>query len=544
MRRPPRALIVLMLASAVALALARSAHAAFVTPIKPPVCPSFASYPFTYGTAEMEDDWRCGIDPGVSSPTNPCPHYANNINHWRWIAPNPWTSQVDMHVTSFAVGLDGLDAVGTPYNTWVGTFSSPFWMQVGGTASAAGYIAFGTNDNGTAGGFAIDQIRICTSLSAPDPAIQPIVDNRPMIGVIQGPDDGTTFNFFLDTNEHAGIAMLAQGDNDFDLFAECGGIPGSNPRWVSDGTGPHDFIHVDQCQGQTIYVTIKGYSGSGAYTLIMAKHMANKDLHLKAATNFTASQGVKNSLRTVLTNTARRMYGASEGRIFITAWDFYPTPNCDVCPGGCDYCFKDICNACGTAGCYRGGAPHCEILGCSAPNGCTNGSVFVNAGLLNGFIDEAKTGYGASRRSAHELGHKVGGFPDEYVAGMSVNELYCPHTIMGNDLWRPSLTNYCVHNNHGKNGNFTNILPKSNQQLLFEKGMGPNWQTAAGNGTPDSYTYYDFDFGGKIGSVTEYAPGTGPTAKVPSSNAYGRASLAMALCLAGLATILARRKVS
>jgi hypothetical protein len=162
----------------------------------------------------------------------------------------------------------------------------------------------------------------------------------------------------------------------------------------------------------------------------------------------------------------------------------------------CNYCFKDICGACGTASSFQNGQPFAEILGCSS-NACTGGA-FVGSAFLNGFIDEARTDYGASRRTAHELGHQLAALPDEYLSG----GIQCAHSIMGNDVWRPRLKNYCTPFNHAKDGNINSDDPKSNQQILFEDAMGPSWQTAAGNFTPDSFDYRDFDFNGQIGAVT------------------------------------------
>jgi hypothetical protein len=520
-----------------ALALPTLARADFITPIEPPTCPTYASYPFKYGTMEMDEDWQCQTT--EHNPNNPCPHYANNINHWRIVSANAWTSQIDLHVTSFAVGLDGYDALNTQYNSWVGTISNPFWMQVGGGPSSSNYLAFQTNDTGTAGEFAIDQIRLCTNMSAPNAVMQNLTDNLPMIGALQGPGDGIIYSFFLDSGQHAGIAMIAQGSNNFDLYAECDGLPFDHSRWTSTLTGPHDFLHIDGCQGSghSVYVTVRSTSGAGAYTLVMAKHMANKDLRLKAATNFVPSEAVKTSAMNVLAQGSKRIYGASEGRMFITGWDFYPGPSCDVCPGTCDFCFKDICDSCGRGSTFQNGQPFAEILGCSVPNGCTGPNSFtVGLGYLNGFIDEANTDYGASRVTAHELGHKVGGFPDEYIN--NTGGVQCAHTIMWDPLWHPRLKNYCTYSNHNKNGNVTPLFPKSNQQILNDNGMGPDWLNFAGTGTPDDYDYADFNFNGKIGVVTI------PSAvKVPAGNDYTRVVLALSFCAVGV-LLARRRKVS
>src|SRR5688572_18861519 len=83
---------VLLLAAT--LLISKAGVAAF-TPIKPPVCPSWQEIPFTYrvggttGAWELPDDsFNC-----TPTPTSPCPHYINYLDHYRFIATNNWTNR-------------------------------------------------------------------------------------------------------------------------------------------------------------------------------------------------------------------------------------------------------------------------------------------------------------------------------------------------------------------------------------------------------------------------------------------------------------------
>jgi hypothetical protein len=269
--------------------------------------------------------------------------------------------------------------------------------------------------------------------------------------------------------------------------------------------------------------------------LTMMKHMATKDLHLRAATNFQAMASTAASAANVLRQAAKRLYGASEGRIFVESWDFYAGANCASCGGTtCDLCFKDICSACGTG---SDNGPYAEVLGCSTGLCTGPWSQWVGGSYLNGFVDDATSLFGASRLALHELGHKIGGLPDEYGTN---NYDQCGHTVMATNLWRPYATNFCNQYNHNRDG-YPGIAqddPNSNQAVLLANGLGPDWQLGI-QITPDSYDYADFEFGNALGQVSTTGALPSP---IPVPWGTSHALVGLTIALLGLGCIRAIRR--
>lgn len=85
------------------MAATRTARAVTFSPIKPAVCPTTTNIAWNYRIGGKSGVFDLPSDPNCSgTPTNPRPHYINNINNNSFFVSNAWVGYVGFRVNFFS----------------------------------------------------------------------------------------------------------------------------------------------------------------------------------------------------------------------------------------------------------------------------------------------------------------------------------------------------------------------------------------------------------------------------------------------------------
>src|SRR5262249_15434991 len=140
---------------AVGMGRLREAEAVTFTPVQPPTCPTTTNIDWNYriggktGVFDLPSDPNC-----AGSPSNPCPHYINNLKNYRFFVSNSWVGYVAERVGFFSTETNfdflkwGLD--GAPLSSQSGSVGAGaiFWTNTswsfGGTRALLQFIADGS----------------------------------------------------------------------------------------------------------------------------------------------------------------------------------------------------------------------------------------------------------------------------------------------------------------------------------------------------------------------------------------------------------------
>lgn len=441
------------------------------TPQACTVCPTFTEVDWSYNSSELPQDPNCAA--------GTCPHYINNLYHWRTLLANKWVKQFQFRVDTFDLesGYDYFEYGETGALSALTGSLSPGWRGVVSSDSVQKLpinLLLRTDISVTRPGFRLGKARVCCSLSAP--IVNP-VPNRNLLpldrttGVLLGPKDTVyaTIPVGPSTRKQS-ISLWGPPGTDFDVYLRCNAAPTPSAWDVRGFSGDSQETIVFQQPGGctypgTWYIAINSYAGSGQFDLVTSPMYNAGDVSLRAGFNWNAPATQVAASTAALLRSSRQFFGQTEGQILIRQFDIWNNTGttCGNCGGvACDICFLDQP---GTGSC------------CAGPNGQVHlmQSYFNNGELI-----------------AHEYGHKYMSGGDEYDGFGGVWQ--CGHSNMANPVG--SQNNFCIDADHN-----SDATPGATVSPLSSV-----WTSALINGkvpvglvtTGDNYDYSDHDFNGLI----------------------------------------------
>jgi len=494
---PLRRLAVVAVTGAVALCAGRSASAFSFTPIAPATCPSFTEIPFTYNVGGGTGVWEQPRD------VNDHNVYMGNVNYYRSIMGNKYTSRFGLHVATFSsqANADRLDLIvpsgttqqlsGNPALGWY-DMVAPFNEEIDSYPFRLRWV---TDNSISSTGFSIDRARVCYDGSLGSTATPLLKPLERTSGVLLGTDDVVTMRATVPgIDVHTTFALWGgAGPNgaDFDLFLGCNVIPTPTSYMAaSRGGTTQEFLHVDSsacAPGSTIYVIVHAFQGSGTFNIVEHQHYKSEHYAVGRADTRGAcplnsscpvtDQNQLASFRQTMELGFKRYFGATEGTQFWAGLELYNT---------------------GVAS-----QPISFSIGRDRANADVCGS-----GLRMFWNDPSQGGQPDNDRVlAHELGHMRSCVGDEY--NTTTNAMACGHSIMANAYDTVNNFCYCSDWLQGQSYNSNSChLSFGDHSLDRTTGQGPDtnhgpvWTNLQNRTpvpiftTPDNYDYADFSFNG------------------------------------------------
>ncbi len=490
---------------------AGDASAQVFTPIRPTDCASGHSYvPFTYqvgGTAsELPIDPNCVF--------TPCPTYANAILHDQRVVGNQWTTTFGLNFVTFntEAGYDFLKWGRALYGIWpeqtISGVQAAFWADISassGLASTFGAYEFLSDYVVTRPGFRAASARLCSALSVPDSgppaALAPYVEN---VGVMLGNNDVVygTLAYEVGGNHTTLVLRAYPGVSaDFDVYARCGAIP-TPSQWTWRGFSSNSDEYIDLgtgcSSGQTLYVAVHSFWGSGQFYLVRGRHKATHEFVLSARTwNFVPTPTELSNISNMLALGSKRFFAATEGDQVVSRIDLYTNGSTS------GFCNQTWCNVL----IYNN-------------NSATANSYLCDSGTISLYQAEFDADGDDAHVFAHELGHLRYCAGDEYINGrcatdcsLSCGSASCPggcatgiacdrcgHSIMA-DLYfnKTRNTNMCTNLDHGWDRDpgapFPTLSPAHQQAYSAGASLGFT------NATYDNFDYSTHDFNDQVGVV-------------------------------------------
>jgi hypothetical protein len=465
--------------------LATSQALAAFTPVVPPTCPTTTNIPWTYTVGGGTFTFDLPSDPNcISGATNPCPHYINNLDHRRFFVANSWVGYVGFRLNAFHTegSFDrvewGLENNPLLVKSGSGTAGTVLWVNTSASfGSLRALLNFRADSSVTYPGFSFDQLRVCKSRTSIDTAPPATLDlKRRYHGVLLGTGDTVYLKFSATSRYHYPITLwrdAGSSGTDYDLYTRCGALPTQTQYDTRSFSGDdQEFIDAADCTG-TLYVAVNAHSaaGPGAFNLVRGIHGPSAHTQLRVGITPPVSSTLLTALGSQFRESARFFYGYTEGEQMVTQIDVYNNGSCNA--GSC-------------------GGGNCDICYHSAEFGR------ANSGLCGGQINLYQDTN--TRIAAHELGHLKFCVGDEYVdsPGPPPTQLEkCGHTVMADPLG--SNQNMCTeldHNRDGTPGAGSSPL-SSGWAQAFAVGKAVTYS----NETYDNYSYHQFDFDNRLGTV-------------------------------------------
>lgn len=446
------------------------------TPVQCPVCPLMTWVDFPMDTL----DGRTGYEKDVYNLTKYSPHSYDR----RWVSASRYVADIAFEAVSFQteLGYDSLKLRQYPNSMYIisGSPTTPKWLDVATSTTLQAVpveMTWTTDGSVQYSGFEIDTAAVCCQ-SSPGQSVSSssVLLSARNSGVLLGTNDVVYFWVpAAATGEQLNFALWNSPEASFDadLYVRCGAFPTPTQYTKRGYTNYEEFLTVSnaECSGQSIYIAVHSYTGSGRFDLVVSKMPMANNLTLNVAAETTSPTELA-EIAATMESAAKRVYAATEGQVLINTVNIYPkssgtVPNnsyCALaCPGYCAVCFVE-----------ESGLAH-------TPN-------------IGSFPIIMTSDYRDAQVVVHEFAHGYLGVDDEYIPpGTS----QCGHSIMGN-TWNPS-QNLCIGGTY------------ANHNLDREGGAGPTseppaWAAAAHitmmtNWTPDPYNFVDHDFNGLFNVV-------------------------------------------
>jgi hypothetical protein len=275
---------------------------------------------------------------------------------------------------------------------------------------------------------------------------------------------------------------------DADLYVRTGATPTKNiynQRSALASTSNEAIRIVGNTSGATHFVAVTSYSGAASFALRFSRAKPSNIWSQRVGLAFPATSTQLTTIRSMVKQNMQKFFGASEGQIVISSATI--TNNIGDSAGNCGNCAGGPCNVCIKA------TPPPPPPGLAA--NCA-------AGLVTLFSTEWNGGTTNPHTLAHEWGHCIVGFIDEYNlhpgCPAHADEL-CGHSVMANIF----LNNYCSSLNH-KSDTFpighvcsgcSNLGVCTNNCANCQYILGSNWAALASTvnvvetQTPDDANY-------------------------------------------------------
>ncbi len=477
-----------LLASA-AILLGRTAEAQFDR-IQCSFCPNYTQFNWTYGIradgapdATIPVAMELPTEPPAncaSTPTNPCPHYINWLDHDRYFVGNGYIKQfglrfgtfdLEPNYDTFSFGEAGTtltQLTGSPTLTWYDTTVSQSLQ------ATPGRTFLHVDGTVTYRGLTIDQARVCcqSTLADGDVAMEPA---KRYSGVLLGSGDTVYFKVPVSCGaieQTWNLWGAPSTASDFDVYVRCNARP-TPSAWDFVGLSSNAQEHVRagayncSCPG-TWYVAVHSYSGSGMFHLVTQSHFVAERRTVRAGTAFSASSLQGALLGNALGEGCKQLFGLTEGAEYIQQIDFYNNADCGNCAGSsCDICLHDEDGPTGVHGL------------------CTTDPIHL---YHNAWLEPEDIG--------HELAHKYFCVDDEYYydsEGFSIPQ--CGHSVMA--VARGSNNNLCYFDTAFLREDHTRDKPP----WAISTTLPHAWKQAQDafvtpwipSQTPDNYDYRDHD---------------------------------------------------
>jgi hypothetical protein len=267
-------------------------------------------------------------------------------------------------------------------------------------------------------------------------------------GLLLGQGDVVYFSFSQPANTPVLLSLntlSAPAGEDFDLYVSTTtALPDdSSFTWRAYTSWPNEFLQIPSVTtSRTLFVGVHSFAGGGHFSLrIMNQGVNPATKRLKVCTpgyKVDVFSTAYTQLAHSLQNTSLRMLSASNGNLWISGYDIYQSNACaghewcTDCDGSCQICLSSttVGDSCSTG---RSHSPPSvtRIADINCPAYAATKDIRENAFTW-----------------AHEWGHSVMSFADEYAAGGS----FCGHSVMNG----PNNTHFwCNANTHCKDGLIT-----------------------------------------------------------------------------------------
>lgn len=433
-----------------------------------------------------------------------CPHYGNHVSWQVPLLTNGYVNYVSYTLSPVDLETDW---------DWIygGTIAYPSATRITGAHSSTsinvGYppdvsfqrdpaiLRLESDNSITRAGFAAPQVLAMHEVTDPgctyDSATTSLQVGVRYTGILLGTGDVIYTSFPAMADGHDSIAMWPndsrKSDVDVDVLVRCNALPTATTYDYSStrGMGTGDFLHLPQgngatCAGGTWYVALYSYNGQGAFNVM---HSAHKQAHHFSHFPVSIADWVNDTpsnYNDKFSRMARLIYGATKGSVYIESIDNFQTKELGPSDGRCG-----------------ASAIPCYVFW---ENNLNNGG--QTRGVTNG-------GYptpGAGRRASyfhfnppddvisHELGHLLFNLPEEYVNGVGHT---CGYSLMSAHLWYPH--NFCTDRNHLQDPGATGSPPPNSMWSLIQNA---GYVSIDLNSTPDAYSFADFDFSNRLGTVS------------------------------------------